>query len=300
MTDGGRRLRMREAGRLPEAEPLFDRIGIVGLGMIGGSLALAVRQVWPKTLVIGVDTNDVMERAVQRQAVDVGAADLTILSDAELVVLAAPVSVNLRLLPQLADHVRGECIVTDVGASKRSIVDAAKGLPGRLRFIGGAPLAGAPRMGFEAARADLFANRPWVLTPSDGSALALARLSQFVLGVGAVPVDMTAQQYDHVAAYLTQMPQVVASALMRIVGAGIGAEGLALAGSGLADMTRLAACPPDVWKDVFADNADQIGAAVDALIAALTSVRGRLADGVAIDELFDAAEAWREQMPPRP
>ena len=99
----------------------------------------------------------------------------------------------------------GDCIVTDVGASKRTIVDAARSLPARLRFIGGDPLAGAPRRGIESARADLFADRPWVLTPLDGSSLAAARLSQFVRGVGAIPVEMTAEIHDEIAAYLNHL-----------------------------------------------------------------------------------------------
>ncbi|MCX6539382.1 MAG: prephenate dehydrogenase/arogenate dehydrogenase family protein [Acidobacteria bacterium] len=299
MTDGGRRLSLREAGRLPEAEPLFERIAIVGLGLIGGSLALAARQAWPKALVIGVDTNDVLERAVHLHAVDVGADDLVVAADADLVVLAAPVAANLKLLADLPEYLNRECIVTDVGASKRTIVEAARSLPARLRFIGGDPLAGAPRRGIESARADLFADRPWVLTPPDGASLSVARLSQFVRGVGGIPIEMTPEKHDQLAAYLNHLPQLVASALMRTVGAGIGADGLALTGKGLADMTRLAACPPEAWKDVFADNADNVGAAIDALLAALTALRGRLGDGVAIEELFDAAAIWRDQMPSR-
>jgi len=299
MTDGGRRLPLRMAGRLPEAAPVFERIAIVGLGLIGGSLALAAKQAWPQALVIGVDTNDVLERAVHLHAVDVGANDLVVAADADLVVLAAPVSANLMLLADLPEYVNGDCVVTDVGASKRTIVEAARSLPPRLTFIGGDPLAGAPRRGIESARADLFTDRPWVLTPRNGRSVAVAQLSQFVRGVGAMPVEMTPEKHDQLAAYLNHLPQLVASALMRAVGSGVGAEGLALTGRGLADMTKLSASPPDVWKDVFADNADQIGAAIDALIAALSAVRGRLGDGAAIEELFDAAATWREQMPPR-
>ncbi len=299
MTDGGRRLPLRVAGRLPEAEPLFERIAVVGLGLVGGSLALAAKQAWPRALVIGVDTNDVLERAVHMHAVDVGANDIVVAADAELVVLAAPVAANIQLLADLPEYLNGDCIVTDVGASKRTIVDAARSLPARLRFIGGDPLAGAPRRGIESARADLFADRPWVLTPPEGASLSVARLSQFVRGVGAIPVEMTPEKHDQLVAYLNHLPQLLSSALMRTVGAAIGAEGLELAGKGLADMTRLAACPPEAWKDVCADNADQIGAAIDALLATLTELRGRLSDGAAIEELFDAAATWREQMPSR-
>jgi len=205
MTDGGRRLPLREVGRLPEAEPLFERIAIVGLGSIGGSIALAVRQAWPKALVIGVDANDVLERAVRLHALDVGADDLIVAAEADLVVLAAPEAANLKLLADLPACLNGECVVTDVGASKRTIVEAARALPVRLTFVGGDPLAGAPGRGIESARPDLFTDRPWVLTPSDDASLPVARLSQFVRGVGAIPVEMTAEIHDEMAAYLNHL-----------------------------------------------------------------------------------------------
>jgi prephenate dehydrogenase len=260
MTEGGRRLQVREAGRLPEAEPLFERIAIVGLGLIGLSIGLAARQAWPAALVIGIDNNDVLERAVHRHAVDVGANDLVVAADAELVVLAAPVADNLRLLADLPEYLNGDCLITDVGASKRSIVDAARLLPSRLTFIGGDPFAGGPRSGIDAARADLFVDRPWVLTPTGGASPSAARLAQFVRGVGATPVEMTPEKHDQLATYLNDLPQVAASALIGAVGAGV---------------------------------------AIDALIAVLTELRGHLADDEAVGELLRIVAEWRTRVPGR-
>ena len=205
MTSDGRRLPLREAGRLPEGAPLFRRIAIVGLGFIGGSLALAARQVWPQALVIGVDSNDAMERAVHLHAVDVGANDIVVAAEADLVVLTNPVDANAKLLVDLPEYVNGDCIVTDVGPSKQTIVAAAGALPPRLTFIGGDPLISVQQQGIEAARADLFVDRFWLLMPAEGAAPQTARLSQFVRGVGAIPVEMTRERHDRLAAYLNHV-----------------------------------------------------------------------------------------------
>src|SRR5438552_10026981 len=150
---------------------VFDRIGIVGLGLIGGSIALRAREVWPSALVIGVDNKDVLEDAMRRHAIDVAADDLIVLAEADLVVLAAPARQNIALLADLDENVRHAAIVTDTSGTKRAIVDAARGLPPRFTFVGGHPLGGAARSGLEHARPDLFAGRPWLLTPpGDGGA----------------------------------------------------------------------------------------------------------------------------------
>src|SRR5881398_3234829 len=156
--------------------PIFGKIGIVGLGLIGGSIALRARELWPSSLVIAVDQKDVLETAMRLHVIDVAADDLVVLAEADLIVLAAPVKQNIALLSELDEHVRQPAVVTDTGSTKRDIVSAAASLPPRFTFIGGHPLAGAARGGLEHARPDLFAGRPWLLTPqSPRSAESLAR-----------------------------------------------------------------------------------------------------------------------------
>ena len=135
MSDGQQPLPVVRPDQLPRAEPLFERIAIFGLGFIGGYIALAARQVWPSALVIGVYNNDVLEAAMLLHAVDVGADDPVVAAEADLVVLAAPVLENVRLVAEIAEHLRGSAVVTDVGGSKRAVVDAAAGLPARLAGI---------------------------------------------------------------------------------------------------------------------------------------------------------------------
>jgi prephenate dehydrogenase len=282
--------------------PIFHRIGIVGLGLIGGSLALAARGIWPSGLVIGVDRNEVLEQAAARHAIDVAASDLTIVSEADLVILAAPVLQNIQILRQLPDYIKKPVIVTDVGSTKRAIVETAAVLPPHFTFVGGHPLAGSTRGGIAAARTGLFVGRPWLFTPDGGEAAsgpagdALRRLFQFAEAVGAVPHAMDAGAHDHLVAFISHLPQLAASALMQAVGDAAGEQGLALSGRGLVDTTRLAGSPADIWADICASNADEIGPAIDTLIELLQRIRGRLHDREAITHLFDAANRWRETL----
>jgi prephenate dehydrogenase len=278
---------------------IFERIAIVGLGLVGGSSALAARQLWPKALVIGVDRGSVLEQAVTRHAIDVAAEELMIVSEAELVILAAPVQANLEALAALPEWIQGEAVVTDVGSTKRAVVEAARTLPPRLTFVGGHPLAGAARSGLEYARADLFEKRPWIFTPDgERGAEALEKLMRFVAGLGAQPKILdSAAAHDHLLAFLSHLPQLTASALMSVVGERAGEEGLALAGRGLVDTTRLASSPSSIWRDICATNADEIGDALDRLIASLSALRGSLTSGETLERVFESAAYWRERLP---
>lgn len=292
-----RTLPVIQPGRPNGSPPVFDTVAVFGLGLIGGSIALAARQLWPSGLVIGVDAKEVLEKAMVLQVIDVAADDPIIAAEADLVILAAPVRENLKLLGELPENVRGTAVVTDVGSTKRAVVEAARALPARLTFVGGHPLGGAPRGGIEHARPDLFAGRPWLFTPTgDEAGPALERLCTFVRALGAEPHVMTPDEHDRLLAVVSHLPQLTASALMHVVGSAAKGEGLALSGRGLLDVTRLASSPAGIWRDICATNADQIGAALDELIAVLKSLRGQLTSGDAIDRLFESAAAWREAL----
>src|SRR6195256_1649838 len=195
----------------PAQTPIFSKVGIVGLGLIGGSIALAARQIWPASLVIGVDNKDVLETAMRLHAIDVAADDPYVLAEADLVILAAPVKQNIELLAGLDDNVTQPAVVTDVGSTKRAIVDAARGLPPRFTFVGGHPLGGAAKAGLEHARPDLFKGRPWLFTPA-GAARGPAGDSPppFPRARGAEPHLLDPAAHDRVLAYLSHLPQLTA------------------------------------------------------------------------------------------
>ena len=277
---------------------MFQRVAIVGFGLIGGSVALALRQAWPACRLVAIDRSAVVDAAIRQQAADSGGDDISLCEGADLILLAAPVRQNISVLRDLATRVRGDVIVTDVGSTKRAIVDAARHLPRRLRFVGGHPLAGAATGGLEAARADLFRGRPWILTPEaeDTGGIEMERVCGLASAVGALPKVMDPITHDRMMAYLSHLPQLAVSALMKVVGERTGLDGLSLAGTGLRDTTRLASSPAGTWRDVTATNVDALSAAIDDLTAVLKRLKKDLATGQELEQIFDEAAAWRRTL----
>ena len=277
--------------------PIFEKVAIIGLGLIGGSIALAVRKHWPASLVIGLDRKEVLEKAMVLHAIDVAADDPVVIAEADLVILAAPVEQNIERLTELDRYVTTPAVVTDVGSTKRTTVEAARMLPSRFTFIGGHPLGGAPRSGIEYARSDLFVDRPWLFTPEgDGAAAVLARLCSFVRELGAKPEIVDPTEHDRLLAFVSHLPQLTASALMHVVGTTARERGLALTGRGLFDATRLASSPADIWRDICGSNAEAIGEALDDLIRELAALRRGLTSSAEIDRVFESAGAWRARL----
>jgi prephenate dehydrogenase len=281
--------------------PVFPRIAIIGLGLVGGSIAFAARRTWPSTHVLGIDRQVVLREGLARRAIDAAADDLSAVADADLIVLAAPVRQNITLLRQVAPHASRSAVVTDVGGTKRTIVEAAAALPTPLTFVGGHPLGGGARGGFEFATASLFTRRPWIFTPPVGeptpaARAAIDRLSAFVTGLGAHPTTMTAAEHDRLLALISHLPQLASTALMEVVGTTVAGTGLKLAGQGLVDTTRLASSPADVWRDICLTNTDEIGRALDLLIERLSDLRSDLHRTEVIDAVFDQAAQWRAEL----
>jgi prephenate dehydrogenase len=289
---------------MTSSEIPFPSVAIVGLGLIGGSIALGIRERWAESRVLGVDTEPVLAHALGGGAIERGVVSIDDLPKVSLIILAAPVRQNIELLQQigrggrvLSDPADRRTIVTDVGGTKRDIVNAARALPPAITFVGGHPLGGGERGGFAFARPDLFAGRPWIFTP-DGHAStgAVERLSRFVTGLGAKPSILSAEEHDRVMAFVSHLPQLVASALMDTVGSAAHGDGLGMAGRGLVDTTRLASSPADVWRDICLTNADSIGEALDCFIARLTQLRGDLRRGDEVEAIFAAAAKWRAEL----
>jgi prephenate dehydrogenase len=284
-----------------DAEPPFRTIAIVGVGLIGGSVGLAARARWPGLEVVGIDRRDVLREALSFGAVTRTSSELEAVAGAELIVLAAPVTKNVALLADVAVHVGPQSLVTDVGSTKRTIVAAARtaatATGARLTFVGGHPLAGAAVSGVHAARAQLFRGRPWILTPADDADPAYVdRLRRFVIGLGALPEVVDADHHDRLVAFVSHLPQLVASGLLHTVGEAVGDKGLALSGPGLADTTRLASSPPHIWTEIFQSNADYVEAAVDDLIQLLGALKADLRSPRQVASVLESAARWRSAL----
>ena len=297
MSDPPRTLPMIQPADATGSPPIFEKVAIIGLGLIGGSIALAVRHHWPSSLVIGLDRTEVLEKAMVLHAIDVAADDPVVIAEADLVILAAPVEQNIERMGELDRFVTTPAVVTDVGSTKRTTVEAARMLPARFTFVGGHPLGGAPRGGIEYARPDLFVDRPWLFTPEgDNADAAVDRLSRFVRELGAKPEVVDPAEHDRLLAFVSHLPQLTASALMHVVGTTTRDRGLALTGRGLFDATRLASSPTNIWRDICRSNADAIGDALDALISELQTLRKGLTSSSEIDRVFESAGTWRARL----
>jgi prephenate dehydrogenase len=252
---------------------------IIGSGLIGTSVRLAVQRAWPHLDIIALDRGDSLEPAYT----------------ADTVVLAAPVD---GIVGVLRDHGRRftGSLVTDVGSTKRSIVSAAREA-GVQNFVGGHPMAGAASSGPGGARADLFDGKLWFLTANAAKPQALSRARALVEALGAVPVmiDADGREHDRTLAAVSHLPQLVASSLMKVAGEAA-PSGLDWAGNGLRDTTRLAASSADMWESVLATNADEIRPLLLKMADDLRALAGRLDDGRAVRDLFSAANEHRRRL----
>jgi prephenate dehydrogenase len=270
------------------------QLAIYGLGLIGGSLAKAVRAHGAAVRLVGIDLPEVVAGAASQSLVDElvdgsqSAAVRAALGGSDLAVLAMPVRSIERLLPEAL----ASCgIVTDCGSTKRSIVAVARNTPHAARFVGGHPMAGAPEGGLTRARGDLFTTSTWILCPEGASPQVLAIVRDFVTSLGALPVEMSSELHDRAVALTSHVPQLIASALVALA-ADSGAT--AAAGPAFASATRVAGGSESMWRDIFETNPDEIAAALAALTARLESVGRALPDvGPALD-LLRAARASRD------
>jgi prephenate dehydrogenase len=242
-------------------------MAVVGLGLIGGSVARALTRAG--YTVIGVDRPAVARRARRTGAVARTAPSVErAASAADVVILAATPSANLRLLPRVA-RAAPEALVTDVGSVKGPIVRAAVSL-GLRRFVGGHPMAGSERAGLGASDARLFRGRPWILTPVRASPRDLALLRRLVTVMGARPLTMRPAEHDRAVAFLSHVPQLAAWALRDAARADrTTARRLGVAGPGFRDMTRLARSPRGLWREILDQNRREVTRAVDAFVREL-------------------------------
>jgi prephenate dehydrogenase len=270
-------------------EPPFRRLAICGLGLIGGSIALGCRRRWPGVAVLGVDRAEVLGDALARQAITDARSSVADLEDVDLVVLAAPVP-EIEALLRDAGRVRLPVLLTDVGSTKRHIMAAAEAAG--VRFVGGHPVAGAAAGGFPAARADLFDGREWLIVADGAAGEDVAAVESLARGLGAAPRRVDADAHDRLMAYVSHLPQLLATALMTTAGEGVGREGLAAAGPGFADMTRLASSPAEIWRGILATNGDYVAEAVNALVRTLPAAEGELSNGARVEAIFREAHRW--------
>lgn len=263
---------------------------IIGLGLIGGSLGLALGKYGIASERWGNDANPrAMEKAKKKGAVDKTAALPDALEGSDLVLLSAPVGKIPALLEEIAPHLAENTLVTDVGSSKKVIVEAMqKTLPGIC--LGGHPMAGSELSGIEAADPDLFQNAVYFLTPAENTpAQKIEMMENIVFSIGARPRRINDVEHDRIMAPLSHLPQLVSYALVNVLGKYSEQDPAVfpLAGNGFKDMTRIAAGDPLLWLDILKSNKDNLK---DALALFLQEIQTmlRYLDGEDKDGLYES------------
>ncbi len=259
--------------------------GIVGVGLIGGSFALALRKAGFTGRIIGVSSAPAIRTALERGVIDEALPLAQAAAVSDLIYLAQPIERILETLDALDAHVRPGTLITDAGSTKRAIVERAGKTIRHGRFVGGHPMAGKESRGVEKADADLFRGRPYVLTSRD------AGLESWIAGIGGRLVVLTAEEHDRLVAVTSHLPQLISTALAAVIGAEEGAE--RVAGPASVDLTRLALSPYDIWRDIFATNSSSIDAALAAFIAKLGDLRSTLRSPEMEQEFEKAEKAAR-------
>ncbi|WP_342630592.1 bifunctional prephenate dehydrogenase/3-phosphoshikimate 1-carboxyvinyltransferase [Marinobacter alkaliphilus] len=287
---------------MADNQPLFQRVAVIGLGLIGGSLASAIRSHNLARVVVGFDQKP--EDAAL--GVDLGVIDqaATTLEQAvrgsDLVVLAVPVRATRVVLEQIRPWLASDAVLTDVGSTKSSFVADVKAVFGNLspRVIPGHPIAGSEKSGIRAANPDLFANHKVILTPADDAdAAALSGLTALWEGTGATVLTMSVAYHDEVLAATSHLPHLIAFSLVdTLAGEDENMDIFRYAAGGFRDFTRIAASDPVMWHDIFLSNRDAVLRVIDHFTQDLDQLRAAIAngDGATLLRVFSRAKAARE------
>ncbi len=256
-------------------------MSIIGVGLLGGSIGMAVRSALSDCQIIGYGhRKETMKRAVQVGAINQGTGDLKqAVEGAELVVLCTPVGILGQMLSGMSDFLTQGAVMTDVGSTKASIVESAgRILPGGVQFVGSHPMAGSEKRGIEFARADLFQNALCITTPTQRTApAALDRVEEFWRMLGMRTCRMTPADHDRALAEVSHLPHALAAALVTMQSP----EAMELAGKGFLDTTRIAGGDGGLWRDIFLDNAPNLRAAIGKLRGQLDAFERLLEPGKA-------------------
>lgn len=255
---------------------MFDRVTIIGVGLLGGSLGLAIKSRWPGCRVTGYGHRaSTIELALKSGAIDQAAADVgASVKDAQLVVLCTPVSLIAEYLEQISAHVPAGAIVTDVGSTKESIVhEGERQIRSPAYFVGSHPMAGSEKRGVDAAKVDLFEHATCIVTRSPQTDRDAAdKVTAFWSALGMRVISHTPADHDRLVGLVSHLPHIAAAAVARLQTP----KSLQLAGKGFEDTTRVAAGDAKLWVDILLDNRKQIVPSLTRLIDELRDLENLL------------------------
>lgn len=280
------------------------KIGFIGLGLIGGSVAKAIRKYYPDHELVAFDkSRETLALAVQEGTIDTACSSIDDnFKGCGYIFLCAPVSCNTAYLSQLKEIVRDGCILTDVGSVKTSIHEEITALGMEENFIGGHPMAGSEKSGFANSKAHLIENAYYILTPSSKVSEGKVRAyKDFVSSLKALPVVLDYHEHDHVTGTISHLPHIIASSLVNFVRDTDTEDELmkALAAGGFKDLTRIASSSPVMWQQICLKNGENISHILGQYIEALKTAKDALDSGdeKALYTLFESSRDYRDSMP---
>lgn len=279
----------------------FRQVAIVGTGLIGASLGLALKRLSPPPRIVGFDlSSDSRRAASSHKAVDKATGNLAeAVRDADLVVVATPVRAVELIFREIAPLLRPGTVVSDTGSTKRQIVDwAAALLPDRVSFVGGHPMTGRATAGVYEATGDLFENAVYCISPSPSAeSPAVEQVVKLVEAIGAVPYFVEPDEHDGLVAGISHLPYLLSSALMRSVATDRGwREARTVAAGGFATATHLADGDPRMFADICLTNREQVVRQIDRFVDELTGLRAAIdrSDEAVLDRFAEAQRLHRE------
>ena len=248
-----------------ESDFSFNKITIIGVGLIGGSLGLALKEKKPNFKIIGIDKQKIIKKAIARGAIDEGTVNLEEgIKEADIIIIATPVKTILDILTQIAPFLKKGCLVTDTGSIKQKIVQKAnKTLFKDVFFIGGHPMAGSEKYGIESADPYLFHNKTYILTPTHKNNLgALEKISSLIKVIGAKRLILDPLEHDKIVSAVSHLPQIIAVSLINAIGElalrGNNNNYFKAVGEGFKDITRIASSSYKMWEDICDTNQENI------------------------------------------
>lgn len=285
------------------SEVLFHNYVFLGLGLIGGSIAQAVRSLNPSAVIYAYDA-DANNTA---QALADGTIDavcdnvLSHIEASDVIFLAAPIGCNIDNLRQIASHVPSHCLITDVGSVKGNIHEEIKRLHLTTQFIGGHPMTGKETSGYASANERLLENAYYILTPECDTLVSFVeQMNSLVLGFHALPLISTPDAHDYATAAISHLPHLIAASLVDLVAKEDSKEQFmkTIAAGGFKDLTRIASSSPTMWEHICSSNADNISTLLDHYIEELSKIKRILDQGEfgQINELFTSSGAYRLQI----
>lgn len=280
------------------------RIGIIGLGLIGGSIARAIRRCFPSSEILAYDTDrDSLSLAMADGIIDYACTKIDEhYGTCDYIFLCTPVSYNSGYLSSLKEILRPGCILTDVGSVKTDIHLKIIELGLEANFIGGHPMAGSEKTGFSNSTAHLVENAYYVLTPSAKVPdEAVQRMREMVAAIGAIPIILGYQEHDYITASVSHLPHIIAASLVNLIKVSDSEDGLmkTIAAGGFKDITRIASSSPVMWQQICLTNGENISRILGDYIDYLGAIRQALDSGNQSElyDLFYTAREYRNSIP---